>query len=88
MRIILERVCRLFDRILSCFSVHDRIPLLLCKFNRHVRIAYFAHNTLINALPVINILSFAPYLLEGSLTLLNRCWVIEIPRISLLLSII
>ena len=76
MRVVLRRILFTAYRIQPCFFLCDRISLNICKFKI---IVYFTNYSLINTLPVVYVLAFAPQLLEGSLTLLHRHRVIEVP---------
>ena len=75
-RIVLRAVCYLLQRILHGSGFGQRVAHLIGKFLRTHRLR---DNSLIGALPVVDVLAFAPQFLESLLTLSNSHRIIEVP---------
>ena len=59
-RIVLQRVSGIVNRILPCLGLQDRVPLLVGQFDGRLRITDPAHDSLVDALPVVDVLPFSP----------------------------
>ena len=87
-RIVLQRVSGIVNRILPCLGLQDRVPLLVGQFDECLRITDPAHDSLVDALPVVNVLTLSPQLLERDFTLLDSRRTVEIPRAALLTAVV
>ena len=88
MRVVLGAVRYLSQRVLYGFLTCDGVELSLAKL-RFLLIAAEVHHRLVDALPVVHVLTLAPHLLEGRLTLAYSRGVIEIPQtVGLLIHVV
>ena len=87
-RVVLCAVLDLFERVGKSLCPGNRVGLLLCELRLRVRAAN-GHHRLVYALPVVDVFTFSPPLLEVLLSLVHGHLVIEIPQpLALLRSVV
>ena len=75
-RVVLQTVGGRCQRVLQRFLAGYGVALLVGEF---VLLSHASHHGLVDALPVVHILSLAPQLLEGGLALAHGDGVVEVP---------
>ena len=81
-RVVLCAVVDLFERVLKGLLLGNGVQCLLRKF--FAGSAHSCYDSLVGALPVIDILTLAPLLFESLLTLLHGQRIVEVPLALLL----
>ena len=84
-RIVLYTVRNLDQRVLQLLGSENGIALLIGQFLDIGSRTHRSNNGLIDSLPVVDVLAFAPLSLESCFTLIHRHLVIKVPKSLFLL---
>ena len=85
MRVVLRAVHHVFERVGSSLCRRDGVSHLVGHFGR---IVVERHDSLVDTLPVVHILTPSPHLLERSLTLADGRRVVEVPFARLVSGVV